>query len=129
MLQDDCLCIPGQALRPQQPVFEVAPIAQLRAKVLVDESDVDRVREGSLGQLATLTFPDQTFTFRVIRVVPLGESHDGRNVFEVRGQLDGVAPWMRPGMRGTAKIDAGRERVIWIATHRVVDFLRLKLWW
>ena len=31
-------------------------------------------------------------------------------------------------MEGTAKIDAGRERVIWIATHKLVDFLRMQLW-
>jgi hypothetical protein len=36
---------------------------------------------------------------------------------------------MRPGMQGTAKIDAGRARVIWIGTHKLIDFLRLKLWW
>lgn len=112
-----------------EPIFEVAPLAELRAKVLVDEADVDRVHEGGMGTLAALAFPDQTFAFRVVRVVPLGEPKDGRNVFEVRAQLDAIAPWMRPGMEGTAKIDAGRERVIWIVTHRIVDFLRMKLWW
>jgi hypothetical protein len=32
-------------------------------------------------------------------------------------------------MTGVAKIEAGRRSYLWIATHRLVDFLRLKLWW
>ena len=47
----------------------------------------------------------------------------------VHAELNEYADWMRPQQTGTAKSDAGRERVIWIATHRLVDFLRLKLWW
>jgi hypothetical protein len=32
-------------------------------------------------------------------------------------------------MSGIAKINAGRRNLAWIGTHRLVDFLRLKLWW
>ena len=38
------------------------------------------------------------------------------------------ADWMKPGMAGIARIDADQRSVIWIATHKLVDFLRLKLW-
>jgi hypothetical protein len=110
------------------PLFEVAPIEKLRASILVDESDIDRVVSDARGQVATHAYPEQTFGMKVTRIVPLAEPKEGRNVFEVRGELDAHAPWMRPGMEGKAKIDAGRARVIWIATHKLVDFLRLKLW-
>ena len=68
------------------------------------------------------------FPFKVTRIVPLAEPKDGHNVFEVRAELDNHAAWMRPGMEGKAKIDAGRARLIWILTHKAMDFLRLKLW-
>jgi hypothetical protein len=32
-------------------------------------------------------------------------------------------------MSGIAKINAGERSLLWIITHRTVDFLRLKLWW
>ena len=38
-----------------------------------------------------------------------------------------VAAW--PGMSGVAKVESQRRTLAWIATHRLVDFLRLKLWW
>ena len=37
--------------------------------------------------------------------------------------------FIKPGMAGEARIDAGNKRLVWIWTHRLVDFLRLKLWW
>ena len=36
---------------------------------------------------------------------------------------------MLPGMEGAAKIVAADASPIWIATHRLGDFLRLALWW
>jgi hypothetical protein len=35
---------------------------------------------------------------------------------------------LQPGMEGVAKVDIDRRRLIWIWTHEIVDWLRLKLW-
>jgi hypothetical protein len=35
---------------------------------------------------------------------------------------------LRPGMEGIGKISAGRERMIWIWTHGLTDWLRLWVW-
>jgi hypothetical protein len=32
-------------------------------------------------------------------------------------------------MTGLAQIEVGDRRIIWIWTHRLMDTLRLKLWW
>jgi len=39
------------------------------------------------------------------------------------------AQWLRPGMEGVARVDAGERTIIWIASHRVVDAVRLWVWW
>jgi hypothetical protein len=31
-------------------------------------------------------------------------------------------------MSGVAKVDAGDRSILWLLTHRLVDFIRLKLW-
>ena len=52
------------------------------------------------------------------------------SVFLVRCELpEGHASWWRPGMTGVAKLNAGEHSLLWIFTHRTVDFLRLNLWW
>ncbi|MBI3748377.1 MAG: Ig-like domain-containing protein [Chloroflexi bacterium] len=48
---------------------------------------------------------------------------------EVRARLVNPATaWMRPGMEGLARLDAGEHSLIWIGTRRVIDAVRLWLW-
>ena len=117
-------------------IFEVAPISELRAVLLVEESDIDRVRVGGKGELATRTEPSDKYPFEVTRIVPAGEQYDGKQVFQVYARITVPADaakklsldWMRPGMQGSAKIDAKTASPAWILTHKLVNYLRLKLW-
>ena len=94
----------------------------------VDERDIALISPGSPGQLATKSLPAVRFPVKVVRVVPLAEPKDGKNVFEVRVQLDEAAPWMRPGMEGLVRLDAGERSLLSIGLRRVVDTVRLWLW-
>jgi len=35
---------------------------------------------------------------------------------------------MRPGMEGLAKVEITKARYAWIWTHRLVNWVRMKLW-
>jgi hypothetical protein len=43
--------------------------------------------------------------------------------------LQAPQPWWRPGMTGLARIDVGSRNIAWILTHRMIDNLRMLLWW
>ena len=82
------------------------------------------------GELATSSDPGSTYKFKVTRIVPLGEPKDADNVFKVYGTIQGdMLPAWKPGMIGEAKINTQPARLIWIWTHRLTDWLRLKMWW
>jgi hypothetical protein len=85
------------------------------------------VRAGQSGSVALGALTDRALPFRVARVTPVATAKDGRNYFEVEAELAEAAP-LRPGLRGVAKIDAGKASIAWIWTHRVIDWLRLTLW-
>jgi hypothetical protein len=53
---------------------------------------------------------------------------DHQNVFKVRVQLLEQRDWMRPGMEGIAKISVGKKRYVWLWSHRLTNWLRMKLW-
>lgn len=38
------------------------------------------------------------------------------------------ANWLRPGMEGLARVDMGKRRIWWVATHRIADMIRLWMW-
>ena len=103
---------------------------QLWAEMQVDDRDIQDVSTDERGQLATTSEPTAKVPFTVSTVVPLGAPREGANVFTVYGKVDPklVPPGWRPGMTGEARIDVGRRTWAWIWTHRLVDFVRLKLW-
>jgi multidrug efflux pump subunit AcrA (membrane-fusion protein) len=116
-------------------LMEVGPIHDLKVKLDVHERDIQYIVEQQnkgqtpRGQLATTSNPREKYGFKVNRVVPMGQAKEGANQFEVYAILDGApdAHW-RPGMMGEARVDVQKRAMIWIWTHRLIDFVRLKLW-
>ena len=83
---------------------------------------------GQRGRLALSALPDRPLPLRVERITPISSTAEGRNYFRVEAELEEPVAALRPGMEGIAKIDAGRRSLLWIWTHDLVDWLRLRLW-
>ncbi len=111
-------------------LVKVARIEAMFAEVALPERDVHEVHAGERGEIAFASRPQFSFPITVERVEPVAEVRDRGNVFIVRADLPADAQmWWRPGMSGVCKVEAGRRNLLWILTHRTVDFLRLYLWW
>ena len=118
----------GAPVQRGDVLLTVAPANAFRIIVEVDERDIGDVRLGQQGTLALAALPHATQGFRVVRVTPVASAKDGRNFYEVEGQLQTSAEALRPGLQGVAKIAAGQQSLGWIWTHRVADWARLALW-
>lgn len=118
----------GKPVKTGDVLFEVAPLAALRADVLVSEDQITDVRVGLTGELATASNPDQRFAFVVERISPVAEVVKQQNVFKVQVRLTEVKDWMRPGMEGVAKVKIDRRSYAWLWTRRLVNWVRMKLW-
>jgi biotin carboxyl carrier protein len=118
----------GAPLRRGEVLLTVAPADRYRLLIEVDERDIPDVRAGQTGTLALGALSDRALAFRIARVTPVASTRDARNFFEVEGEFDEAPAKMRPGLQGVAKIDAGTRPLVWIWTHRMVDWLRLTLW-
>ncbi|WP_372683157.1 HlyD family efflux transporter periplasmic adaptor subunit, partial [Desulfosarcina sp.] len=109
-------------------LFEVASIDSLRAELFVPETSIAGVADGQAGTMASVGHPDQKVRFVIERIHPIAEVVDHQNVFRVRARIIDQLEWMRPGMEGEARISAGKKTYLWMATHRLVNWLRMKLW-
>jgi hypothetical protein len=109
-------------------LFEIARVEDLRAELYVPEDSITDVAPGQKGELASVSHPDQRIRFKVERINPIAEVVNSKNVFRVRALLLEQREWMRPGMEGIAKISAGKKSYLWIGSHRVTNWLRMKLW-
>lgn len=121
----------GGVVKQGDQLFEVSPLKELVATIHVDERDADLLNfaSGQTGELATRSQPGETVNFTIKSVVPAAGPIKAVNAFEVRATLDKPVAWLRPGMEGLAKIDVGSKPIYWILTHRLVDVVRLWLWW
>jgi multidrug efflux pump subunit AcrA (membrane-fusion protein) len=118
----------GAPVRRGEVLLTLAPDERYRLIIEVDERDVALVSAGLQGRLALASVPGRVFDFDVVRLLPVAVAADGRNFFEMEGALQAEGKTLRPGMRGVAKIAAGRRSPAWIATHRLFDWLRLTAW-
>jgi len=109
-------------------LFEVCPLDSLRAQLMVPEDEVHDIKVGQEGYMATASYPGERVRFVVERINPVAEVVNQRNVFKVRVQLRATYLWMRPGMEGVAKVEIGKRHYAWIWTRKIVNWIRMQLW-
>ncbi len=109
-------------------LFEVAPLDTWRLILEVDEHDMQDVQTGQRGRLKLAGMPGTTLEFEVSRITPVTEAEDGSNYFRIEATLDEAPDILRPGMEGVGKIEIAERRLLWIWTHRMLDWIRLATW-
>lgn len=120
----------GAPVRKGDVLFKVARIDKMYAELKVAERDIHEISESSTGEIAFVSRPDLKFPIGLERIEPVAIAEEEGNVFLVRAFFEEEeADWWRPGMTGVAKINVGNRNILWILTHRTVDFLRIFLWW
>jgi multidrug resistance efflux pump len=120
----------GAPMKRGDKIFRIAKTENLYLSLLVSEKEIKDVHLGSVGVFSLLSRPDQEVEFTVVSIIPMAEvkGQDG-NHFQIKAKISQKSEiWWRPGMTGLAKIDAGSRRIFWLLTHKIVDFLRMKLW-
>ena len=80
------------------------------------------------GELTLSAAAEDTFEIVVDKITPVSVSGEGANYFQVEASLVETPEFLRPGMQGVGKIAVGDRQLLWIWTHKLVDWLRLKLW-
>nr|MCU0951534.1 HlyD family efflux transporter periplasmic adaptor subunit [Burkholderiaceae bacterium] len=117
----------GAPVKRGQELMTVAPDRGWRVVVEVDEQDVAAVKPGQQARVmfAAAAEPVQ---MTVTRVAPVATPSDGRNAFEVEGEVTAGAAALRPGLRGFARIEVGERTLGAIWLHRIGNGVRRLLW-
>lgn len=120
----------GAPVRKGDILFKMADVSKMFVEIDLNERDIHEVEVGRSGQIAFVSSPEQKFSIQVREVDPVAVTKDQHNVFMMRADISAAtAPWWRPGMSGIAKVDVGKRNILWILTHRTIDFFRMLLWW
>ncbi len=119
----------GAPVRQGDVLFRLAKTDMLYVEIEIKEDDMHFYSGMTGGELALASRPNETFGLRLLKVEPVAIAKEGGNVFVMRGVLDSSVDWWRPGMTGIAKLNAEKRTLLWIFTHKTVEFLRLYFWW
>ncbi len=118
----------GAPVERGQVLFEVAPLDEYRVIAEVDERDIQAIEVGQRSELVLPSMPGKGFPFIVEKITPVSTAKEGRNTFRVEGRMEEAPTRLRPGMEGVGKITIDRRRLIWVWTHKAIDWLRLQVW-
>ncbi len=118
----------GSPVERGQILYKVSPLDQYRVLLDVDESDIAELSVGMEGELTLSAAAEDTFEIVVDKITPVSQAGEGANYFQVEASLVETPEFLRPGMQGVSKIEIGERQLLWIWTHKLVDWLRLKLW-
>ncbi|MFC3616291.1 efflux RND transporter periplasmic adaptor subunit [Lutimaribacter marinistellae] len=118
----------GAPVQLGEVLFEIAPPDRYRVDIYVDERDLPHVETGQPGRLSLAGQPSEGVPFATTRITPIAEIRETRNTFRVEGLLDTTPVGLRPGMEGVAKIEVGRELMVWVWSRRLIDWVRRTLW-
>jgi RND family efflux transporter MFP subunit len=118
----------GAPITQGKVLFEIAPLDSYRVILKVDERDIRYVSEGQKGQLALSGLTQERLGFTVSKVTPVATAEEGGNFFRVEAQLEEPGIPLRPGMEGIGKITVGEEKLGWLWTRRLLDWVRISCW-
>jgi len=129
IIQGDLLQSLGAPVKRGEVLLSIAPSDSFRLMIEVDERDIAKIKTKQSGKVALISLPGKKLSFHVLRITPVATTKDGRNFFEVEGEItpDTAIP-LRPGLDGVAKISAGKRPLIWTLTHRIFNWLSMTLW-
>jgi multidrug efflux pump subunit AcrA (membrane-fusion protein) len=119
----------GSPVRKGDLMLKMAQLDDNYVELEIDQADVHEIKIGTRGEFALVGQPDQKFSLVIDRMDPAATQRDGQNLYIARARVESpLQDWWRPGMGGTAKLEAGERRLIWVLTHRTIRFLRQVFW-
>lgn len=128
LIQGDLAQSVGMPVDRGQSLFTIAPVNRYRVIVELGERDIRAARVGQTGELALSALPWDTMGITVQRIAPMANVVENRNVFELEATLAEAASDIRPGLRGTAHLDAGDDTLLSIWGTRLVNTVKRWTW-
>ena len=128
VIQGDLTQMLGSPVEKGQVLMTIAPRNAFRIMVELDERDIQLLKVGQRGSVSLSALPWDQVAITIERITPMATVLDGRNVFEIEAHpLPGVRD-LRPGLRGVARVEVGREPLLQVWSRRLAEHVRRFVW-
>lgn len=129
VISGDLKRVEGAPLTMGQSLYEVAPLDEMIVELAIPEEDVAYVRPRQPVRLRLKAFPSQVVEGHIERIHPRAELRGDQWGFIGEFHLDNRDRAYRPGMTGSAVVQAGRRRLGWVLLYKPWHALAVRLGW
>lgn len=119
----------GMPVTLGQNLFEVAELETMTAEVHLTATDLGNIHVGDEVSIRADSSGGTTFTGKISRIEPRAKVIDDEAIFSADVTIEDSKRQLRPGMKGTAQIDAGWKSIGWLLFSRPYRWLANQWVW
>ncbi len=113
-----------------QVLFEIGPTKPLKVEIAIPDDEVSQIKVGHPVKIWIDGQESDPITGEINQIHPRSETRNADNVFIAEIEFANEDERLRPGMKGSARIDGERRPLGWCLFHKPVNWLRSRLtWW
>ena len=111
-----------------QKLFEVAAFDKFVAEISVNDEDINWIRKDQEITIRLESRGGRVFKSKIEQIYPVSEMSDGENVFVCLGYIidEEGRNFLRPGMRGRARIATGWKSLGWVIFHKPWNYIKVR---
>lgn len=113
-----------------QVLFEIGPTRPLKVEVAIPDDEVSQIKVGHPVKIWIDGQESEPITGEINQIHPRSETRNADNVFIAEIEFPNEDERLRPGMKGSARIDGEKRALGWCLFHKPANWLRSRLtWW
>lgn len=109
-------------------LFLIGDTEKLEAIAYIPEDQIPELEIEDTGLIAVAGKPDVKIDVVIKEIAAAAEVKEQLNVFKVKMMVNNKPSWLKSGMEGLVKVKHSEERLIWIWSRKMINWLRMKLW-
>jgi hypothetical protein len=117
----------GKPVAKGEELMEIGELDRLRLEVAVDERDIKLVKVGQDVRFLLNSLPEKSFEIKTKVIREKAEVRETGNFFIVESDLDTLNGPFKPGMKGEAKIYAGKAPLGEVYLRDMMEWFRMKV--
>jgi multidrug resistance efflux pump len=118
----------GMTVERGNVLMEMSPAEGFEVQLLVHEVDIPYVKIGQMGKLSLAANPGHELPVEINAIHPIAKASEGASRFMVETILENPSIALRPGQTGVVKLNVGEATLLWVWTHRFLEWARQQLW-
>ena len=113
-----------------QVLFEIGPVKPMRVEMAIPSEEIAQVKAGFPVKVWIDGQEDEPITGEIMKIHPRSETRDAKNVFIAQIEFPNDDERLRPGMKGSVRIDGEKRTLGWSLFHKPMNYVRSRLtWW